>query len=93
MPSPEEKADAIMAKIGPLREVKIRTAVLARELKKLSEDMALEVFRVILQRGFESSFSAARRKSNVISLPLNPSKTYPNSRGSSAPARWPGYTS
>jgi hypothetical protein len=51
MPTPEEKADTLMRKIGSISEPKSRTAVLARAIAKLDDNHAVEVIRIILQRG------------------------------------------
>lgn len=49
--TPEEQAELLMRKINPIRELKIRTIVLAQELSKLEEEMAVEVIRIILLKG------------------------------------------
>ena len=55
MSDPEETADTLMRKIGPIPEHKIRTAVLAKALAKMDESEALEVIRLILKRGGEGA--------------------------------------
>lgn len=49
--TPEEQAEFLMRKISPISEIKMRTIVLAQELGKLEEDVAVEVIRIILLKG------------------------------------------
>jgi len=51
MSTPEEKADALMRKLGSISEPRSRTAVLGRALARLDDDQAVEVIRLILTRG------------------------------------------
>ena len=51
MTTPEEQAEILTHKIGPIPELKSRTVILAKTLAKLNENQAVEVIRIILRRG------------------------------------------